>query len=643
VTNTVGIKLLRFAKILVAFLVDIFLCLSTVWVAFYLRLGQVVDIFEDGEWNLLFAMCGSIIIAIPIFIASGFYRAVFRHSGWHALTTIIIAVTLYGLIFAIVFMIFGVAGVPRTIGIIQPILLLLGLGGSRLFARIWLSERHRTLFKHATNSRVLIYGAGAAGRELASGLSSSHNMRVVGFIDDNFHLHGRIINGVRVYNPVELVDTVDKLSVSDVLLAMPSISRRSRSQILKKMLDLKVSVRTLPSLSDLVQGKVSVSDLTDLDLDDLLAREAHEPDQHLLSKNIRAKVVMVTGAGGSIGSELCRQIANLKPTKFLLCEQSEYALYALHQELIAKHPLAAHIFVPLLVSVRDQPRLDEIMSAWRPNTIYHAAAYKHVPLVELNLVEGILNNTFGTLAITRAAVKAGVSDFVLVSTDKAVRPTNMMGASKRLAEMVLQAISHEKELDGLPNQTCFSMVRFGNVLGSSGSVVPKFREQIRNGGPLTLTHPDITRYFMTITEAAQLVIQASAMATGGDVFVLDMHEPIKIKDLAIRMIKLSGRSVCDEESPDGDIEIAVTGLRPGEKLFEELLIGNNPEATEHSGIMKAREAFLPWPDLQSKLNRLKVSLAQSDVQAVRSQVADLVPGYVLHEKIVDLLFTSKSI
>ena len=642
VAHSKYVKLPRTAKIVFVFFVDLSLCISTVWMAFYLRLGEVINFSGSEGWRPLYAVYGALLIAIPIFVVSGFYRAIFRHSGWRALTKIVMALMLYGFIYLTVFMIVGVDGVPRTIGIIQPILLLLGVGASRVIARFWLIEAYATLFRSSAKARVLIYGAGIAGRQLASGLSNSSDMQVVGFLDDSVHLHGRLMNGVLVYSPDDLVSLVKRLRVGGVLLAMPSLNRNLRNTILKRMLGIPVFVRTLPSLTDLVQGKVSVSDITDLDLDDLLAREAHSPDQLLLSKSIDNKTVMVTGAGGSIGSELSRQIAGLNPKKILLCEQSEYALYTLHQELLTKHPNFSEKFVPLLASVRDFRRMTEIMTAWLPDTVYHAAAYKHVPLVEINPVEGVFNNALGTLATTLAALNAGVSDFVLISTDKAVRPTNMMGASKRLAELILQAIAHESDVGNVRRKTIFSMVRFGNVLGSSGSVVPKFREQIRNGGPITLTHPDITRYFMTISEAAQLVLQAGAMAQGGDVFVLDMHEPIKIKELAIRMIKLSGLTVCDQDNPSGDIEIKVTGLRDGEKLYEELLIGNNPETTSHSGIMKACEEFYTWAHLKPKLGELEQALLENDIKLVRSLMQGLVTGYVPHEKIVDLVFSAEA-
>jgi FlaA1/EpsC-like NDP-sugar epimerase len=391
-------------------------------------------------------------------------------------------------------------------------------------------------------------------------------------------------------------------------------------------------VRTLPGVEDLAQGRVTITDLREPDIADLLGRAPVPPEPLLLSRNIRDKVVLVTGAGGSIGSELCRQIIRLDPAKLLLVEQSEFALYALHQELLPLDADASKL-LPLLASVRDASRMQEIMTTWRPQTIYHAAAYKHVPLVEHNPAEGIRNNVFGTLTAARVAQEQGVADFVLISTDKAVRPTNIMGASKRLAEMVLQALAANAP------DTRFTMVRFGNVLGSSGSVVPKFRQQIRDGGPITLTHAEVTRYFMTIPEAAQLVIQAGAMGgltgEGGEVFVLDMGESVRIIDLARRMIELSGLTVRDEDQPEGDIEIRVTGLRPGEKLYEELLIGDNPEPTSHPRIMKAKEDFLMWAVLERKLAALQSALDMNDVPAIRQMLEELVSGYCSDSEIVD--------
>lgn len=617
----------RPAKRVIVLAVDASLCILTVWLAYYLRLGEWVKLSGESFWQPQWAVLGSLCLALPIFVVNGFYRAIFRYSGLTALMTVIKGIGVYGLLYASVFTAFGVAGVPRTLGLIQPMLLLLTVGASRMLARFWLGGLYRNQLKLVALPRVLIYGAGSAGRQLAAAMANSHEMRVVGFMDDDDRLHGHVLNGLSIYSPADLQSLVASLQVSTVLLAMPSVSRHRRNELIARMLSAHVQVRTLPSVSELAQGVVSTSDLRELDIDDLLGREPVSPNHILLGKNISGKVVLVTGAGGSIGSELCRQILSVSPATLVLVEQSEFSLYEIHQELQDKlGDDVTTLLVPVLASVRDAQRLREIMRSWKPDTVYHAAAYKHVPLVEHNPIEGIKNNTLGTLTAAQVAAETGVADFVLISTDKAVRPTNIMGASKRLAEMALQALS-----DTCP-QTRFSMVRFGNVLGSSGSVVPKFRRQIRDGGPITLTHPDMTRYFMTIPEAAQLVIQAGAMAKGGDVFVLDMGEPVKIMDLALRMIELSGLTVRDEKDPDGDIEIEITGLRPGEKLFEELLIGNHPKPTSHPRIMKAHEEFLAWPLLIEKLRQLEDALDQDDVNQTKALLVDLVSGYVPHNQ-----------
>jgi FlaA1/EpsC-like NDP-sugar epimerase len=624
----------RPAKRITVILLDVSLCVLTVWLAYYLRLGEFISFTGQSYWatRAAWAAAASVVFALPIFIVSGLYRAIFRYSGWPALLAVARAIGVYGLLYASVFTVVGLAGVPRTVGIIQPILLLLFVGASRALARVWLSDPYQSLLKGASRPRVLIYGAGKAGRQLTAAMANSHEMRVVGFLDDDDRLHGHVLNGQPVYNPGDLASLVSTLSVSGVLLAMPGLNRKRRNEILGQIRSARVSVRTLPSVTDLAQGKVSISDLRELDIDDLLGREPVTPNHILLGRNIVGKVVLVTGAGGSIGSELCRQILSVGPARLLLIEQSEFALYAIHQELEDKLAGRELVLVPLLASVQDDDRMHEIMSTWRPDTVYHAAAYKHVPLVEHNPAEGIKNNVLGTLRTAQAAVENGVSDFVLISTDKAVRPTNIMGASKRLAEMALQALA------ATDPGTQFTMVRFGNVLGSSGSVVPKFRQQIRDGGPITLTHPEITRYFMTISEAAQLVIQAGAMAKGGDVFVLDMGQSVKIMDLARRMIELSGLAVKDEHNPDGDIEIEITGLRPGEKLYEELLIGDNPKPTPHPGIMKAHEDFIHWADLEGKLNALEMALSANDVDVVRTMMKKLVSGYTPSDGIVDWVY-----
>ena len=618
----------RWAKRFVVTTVDAGLCILSVWLAYYLRLGEFVALSGNALW----ATGAAIGIALPIFIASGLYRAIFRYSGWPALLAVARAISIYGLLYASIFTAIGIQDVPRTIGIIQPILLLLFVGASRALARIWLGDQYQSILKHASRPKALVYGAGQTGRQLVAAMANNHEMQVVGFLDDDDRLHGHVLNGQPIYNPADLASLVPTLIISDVLLAMPNLSRKRRNEILAQMRTARVAVRTLPSVTDLASGKVSISDLRELDIDDLLGREPVMPNHILLSMNVRSKVVMVTGAGGSIGSELCRQILSVGPSKLLLIEQSEFALYGIHQELEAKLAGRSLVLVPLLASVQDKERMLEIMSTWHPDTVYHAAAYKHVPLVEHNPAEGIKNNVLGTLRTAQAAAENGVSDFVLISTDKAVRPTNIMGASKRLAEMALQAIAATSP------GTKFSMVRFGNVLGSSGSVVPKFRQQIRDGGPITLTHPDITRYFMTIPEASQLVIQAGAMAKGGDVFVLDMGRSVKIMDLARRMIELSGLTVKDDQNPDGDIEIEITGLRPGEKLYEELLIGDNPKPTPHSRIMKAHEEFLPWAELEGKLNSLEMVLNVNDVGVIRLIMEKLVTGYTPSDEIVDWVY-----
>ena len=618
----------RPAKRFVALSVDVGLCVLTVWLSYYLRLGEFVALSGAALWTV----AASIGIAVPIFVVSGLYRAIFRYSGWPALLTVARAVGIYGLLYASVFTAIGVTGVPRTVGIIQPILLLLFVGASRALARVWLGDQYLSILKHASRPKVLIYGAGNTGRQLAAAMANSHEMQVAGFLDDDDRLHGHVLNGQPIYNPADLDNLATTLNISDVLLAMPSLSRRRRNEILGQIRMAKVAVRTLPSVTDLAQGKVSISDLRELDIDDLLGREPVMPNHILLAMNVRSKVVMVTGAGGSIGSELCRQILSVGPSKLLLIEQSEFALYGIHQELEEKLAGRDVVLVPLLASVQDNERMHEIMSTWHPDTVYHAAAYKHVPLVEHNPAEGIKNNVLGTLKIAQAAAENGISDFVLISTDKAVRPTNIMGASKRLAEMVLQALATSSP------GTKFSMVRFGNVLGSSGSVVPKFRQQIRDGGPITLTHLEITRYFMTIPEASQLVIQAGAMAKGGDVFVLDMGQSVKIIDLARRMIELTGLTVRDEQNPDGDIEIEITGLRPGEKLYEELLIGDNPKPTTHSRIMKAHEEFIPWAELEGQLRSLEMALNVNDVGVIRLMMEKLVAGYTPSDEIVDWVY-----
>jgi FlaA1/EpsC-like NDP-sugar epimerase len=641
----------RLIKQALAVLSDVAICAIAIQLAMDLRMETHVSWSIQHTWMFLLGL----VFFFPIFIAMGLYRAIFRFAGLRVIFSLSKATTLYAFLYASVFTLIGIDQVPRSAGLLQPLIFGLGILSSRLFVRYWLGSIDRNNLVSGT-PRALIYGAGSAGRQLAGGLLPSSEIRVVGYVDDDDRLHGHNLNGLNIYNPNDLARIVERKQVSQIFLAIPSVSQRRRNEVIKQLLPLHVLVRTLPGLADLASGKVTVSDLRELNIEDLLGREPVEPNPLMLTKNITSKVVMVTGAGGSIGSELCRQILKAQPSTLLLVELSEFALYEIHRELEATVremayqasedltgpsldtlDASAPALIPLLANVRDAHRMAEILRTWRPSTVYHAAAYKHVPLVEHNPAEGVKNNVQGTLVTATQAALHGVSDFVLVSTDKAVRPTNIMGTTKRLAEMVLQAkaASQVLKFGEIPSKTRFSMVRFGNVLGSSGSVVPLFRKQIAEGGPITLTDERMTRYFMTIPEAAQLVIQAAAMANGGDVFVLDMGQPVKILDLAKRMVDLSGLTVMDPNNPMGDIEIQVTGLRPGEKLYEELLIGDNPLPTSHPRIMKAHEEFLPWDELESKLNILNCALESNNVPVIRTLLKELVPGYQPEAEVVD--------
>lgn len=624
------VSLPRKTKRVVAVCFDATLCAFAVWFAYYLRLGEFIALSGDASLPVVV----SIFLAIPIFLLMGLYREIFRFAGWSVQLAVARATLIYGLFYAAIFTAVGIVGVPRTVGIIQPILMLLFVGITRALVNYLLDVERQNISKKTHLNKVLIYGAGAAGRELLAALSNSDEMKVIGFLDDDNRLHGQLLNRKPIYPPSQLVNLVQRLGISDVLLALPSIDRIRRNRILSALESSRVAVRSMPSLADLARGRVTVSDLRELGLDDLLGRDPVHPNNSLLSQNTSGKVVLVTGAGGSIGSELCRQILDVSPARLLLVDHSEYALYTIHQELRekAKNISNESIVIPLLGNVQSDARMREIMTTWNPNTVYHAAAYKHVPLVEYNLAEGIHNNLFGTLTMALAAEQSGVSDFVLISTDKAVRPTNVMGASKRLAELVLQALSDRN------SKTKFSMVRFGNVLGSSGSVVPKFRKQIHSGGPVTVTHQDVTRYFMTTPEASQLVIQAGAMARGGDVFFLDMGEPVRVMDLARRMIELTGLTVRDENNLNGDIDIEVTGLRPGEKLFEELLIGSKPRDTAHERIKRATEEFLPWEELEPILNAIEMDLRSNNLLGVVSKIENLVEGYSAGNEVVDWIY-----
>jgi FlaA1/EpsC-like NDP-sugar epimerase len=641
----------RTAKRLIVMLVDTGLCVSSVWLSFYLRLGEFPSLSSLLSFPLLLTNTVSVGLALPIFARFGLYRAIFRYSGISAMMSMVRAMVIYGLLFSTIFTFFGAQSVPRTIGLIQPLLLFALVSCSRITARVWLGSLYVSKIKKSSLPKVLIYGAGNAGMQLASGLVNSHALNVVGFLDDDERLHGHILNGLLIFDPKDLEEVVSQKAITDILLALPSASRDRRNQILALLAKLKISTRTLPDLSDIVSGKITFTDVRELDINDLLGREPVKPNGLLLNRKTCNKTVLVTGAGGSIGSELCRQILKSQPKRLLLIDSSEFALYQIHQEIqnvlneYQGSPEKGIEVIPLLASVCDEVRMHEIMDTWKPHTIYHAAAYKHVPLVEQNPAEGVRNNVWGTKVCAEAAIQNGVQNFVLISTDKAVRPTNVMGATKRLAEMVLQALSEATKSSAellaltansaIKASTSFSMVRFGNVLGSSGSVVPLFREQIKNGRSITLTHPDVSRYFMSISEAAQLVIQAGAMSSGGDVFVLDMGQPVRIYDLALRIVQLSGLTLRDERNPEGDIEIKVTGLRPGEKLYEELLIGDDPKPTQHPSIMKEHEKFIPWDQLLGQLHLLNLALSVNDVPAIRRVLQQLVTGYQPSDEVVD--------
>lgn len=623
----------RVAKFLLVMAFDAVMAVVAMWMAFSLRL----DMLHQPSGTQWVAYGLAPLLAIPVFIRFGLYRAIFRYTGLSALVATAQAVAVYGALLFTLLLWNQWPGIPRTIGLLQPLIFLVLVGTSRALVRFWLSDAGRVA--RQVEGRLLIYGAGSAGVQTATAIGITGQYKLVGFIDDDASKMRRSINGAPVFGPAQIPDIVARHQVTDILLALPSVTRERRNSIIESLRGLPVHIRTLPAWADLASGRVTVRDFRELDAEDLLGRTPVPPDADLLARELTGQVVLVSGAGGSIGSELCRQIVLQRPRQLLLVEHSEFALYAIHQELqalCAAGELTTEL-VPLLGSVRNYPRMSALFKRYRPAMVYHAAAYKHVPMVEGNAGEGIVNNVFGTLNMARAALENSVARFVLISTDKAVRPTNVMGASKRMAELVLQALAGDRApafdegnaVPGVPqtNHTCFTMVRFGNVLDSSGSVVPLFRKQLAEGGPLTVTHAEVTRYFMTIPEAAQLVLQAGAMAVGGDVFVLDMGAPVKIMDLARRVVELSGLTVREDGADTGDIAIHISGLRPGEKLYEELLIGDNPEPTAHPRIMKAHEPCLPWSELTPELQALGAAAQADDVAAIKAMLKRHVQGY----------------
>jgi len=657
-SRTFLLALPRRQKRVIQVVTDIVIVWFALWMAFVVRLGidDLVNPLEIHTW--LFASAP--VIAIPLFIRFGMYRAVMRYFGNDALVAIIKAVSLSALILGVVVYLYSNHQhvVPRSVMFNYWWLSLVMIGGLRLamrqyFLGDWFSAVQHMPFTSRDDGlpKVAIYGAGAAGNQLVAALRMGRAMRPVAFIDDDDSISNRIISGLQVYKPKHIQQMIEVTSAQEILLAIPSSARARRREILGFLEGFPLHVRSVPNFTDLAAGRVKVDDLQEVDIADLLGRDSVPAQEELLEHCIKDQCVLVTGAGGSIGSELCRQILSLKPTTLLLLDHGEFNLYTILSELegrIEREAINTKL-LPILGSVRNHAKLLDVMKTWRVNTVYHAAAYKHVPMVEHNIAEGVMNNVIGTLNTAQAALQAGVANFVLISTDKAVRPTNVMGSTKRLAELTLQALSREtapvmfgdRSNVHQVNKTRFIMVRFGNVLGSSGSVIPLFHKQIKSGGPLTVTHPKITRYFMTIPEAAQLVIQAGSMGKGGDVFVLDMGEPVKIIELAEKMVHLSGLSIRSAKNPQGDIAIEFTGLRPGEKLYEELLIGDNVAATSHPMIMSAHEDHLTWDAFKSRLASLMKAIEDDDYTLVRQILRETVSGYAPDGDIVDWIYQQR--
>ncbi|WP_028771783.1 polysaccharide biosynthesis protein [Shewanella waksmanii] len=622
-------SLKRSHKRLVSVFVDSLSILAAFWCALYVRIDAIAILSKVDLWGLVFSL---VPISIIGFHKLGLYKTVLRYLSLQALTAIFLGVILSTLSMVVIDYFLNI-GIPRTVPFIYAAFALIFVGGTRAVIRSLVGSGLKRI-----GEPVIIYGAGVGGRQLLTALVQSHEYYPFAFVDDDKSLHGTVIQGVHVHSPSIIRKLIRHKKATKVLLALPSASRARRQQILMSLEQLAIQILTMPSMADIVSGNKQFSDIKEVEIEDLLGRESVEPRSELMAANITGKVVLVSGAGGSIGSELCRQIIKLAPSKLVLFELSEFGLYSIEKELLAtikQHDLAVEIF-PMLGSVQRENRVQAVMEAFQVQTVYHAAAYKHVPLVEHNVVEGVRNNVFGTLYTARAAINASVETFVLISTDKAVRPTNVMGTTKRMAELILQSLAKEE------HKTRFCMVRFGNVLGSSGSVVPLFRKQIASGGPVTVTHPEITRFFMTIPEASQLVIQAGAMGKGGDVFVLDMGESVKIVDLASKMIRLSGFEVKDLRNPEGDISIDFTGLRPGEKLYEELLIGDDVTGTEHERIMTANEVYLTWNELEPILSRLDLACHKFAHEEIRELLITAPTGFAPTDGICDLVWQVKS-
>jgi FlaA1/EpsC-like NDP-sugar epimerase len=634
----------RYKKQVIMLIVDSVLLIGILFVSYSIRL----DYWYYPKDDTLRLILAAPIIGIPIFIKLGMYQLVIRHIDLKALWTLVNSVSLYAIIWGLFGFLsqadfakirgFDVGIIPRSVIIINWLLAIIVICGSRVVAKFFLNYEFISKSGNFNGkNRVLIYGAGSAGVQLSSALNNSSEFNPVGFIDDNKDLQGSSVSGLNVFSVNNIEELINSLKVDEVLIALPSASRSDRFNIIDKLERYPIVVRTLPGLTEIAQGKVKIDDLLQVSIKDLLGRKSVEPNESLLGKNITDKTVVVTGAGGSIGSELCRQIVLLKPKALILYEINELALYAIEKELSNINIHYSFKIYPVLGSVNNKKRLKNLFNCFEVDTIYHSAAYKHVPMVEFNTTEGVENNIFGTFNCALSAIDAGVKTFVLISTDKAVRPTNTMGATKRAAELILQALSAKQ------NFTTFTMVRFGNVLGSSGSVIPLFKKQIIDGGPITVTDKKIIRYFMTVTEAVELLIQAGAMGTGGDVFVLDMGKPVQIQDLAEKMIQLSGLKIKNEFNPNGDIEIKYTGLRAGEKLYEELLIGDNVSITANPLIMRAQEDMIAWNELKELLNNLNICNDNYDYVNAREILKKIVPGFKAEDEIKDILHIRKKL
>ncbi|TNC80771.1 MAG: nucleoside-diphosphate sugar epimerase [Oleiphilus sp.] len=623
------LRLPRYQKRLVSLLSDATFIPLALWLAFSLRLDEM---YIPADNLVLAVLTITILASLFTFAKLGLYRAVIRYMSNHAMVAVFAGVSISTLVLVISSFLLQ-APVPRSVPVIYWCLAMVFVGGSRMLAR---SMVHKRVVRQ--KERVVIYGAGKSGLQLSSILFHGKELQPAAFIDDNPALQGTVLNGVRVYAPEEFPRVIARYSAKRVLLALGHAPRSQRALVIRFLETYPVQVQTMPDINDVVSGRAKIEEIRDVDIEDLLGRDEVAPDKSLLAECINKKVVMVTGAGGSIGSELCRQIVRLKPSKLILFDLSEFALYEIEQELrrtIHRKELSIELHA-LMGSIQKQHRMEVIMSSYAVDTVYHAAAYKHVPLVEHNVIEGVRNNVFGTWYCAEAAIKANVETFVLISTDKAVRPTNVMGASKRMAELVLQGLAQRQ------SRTRFCMVRFGNVLGSSGSVVPLFRKQILEGGPVTVTHPEITRYFMTIPEAALLVLQAGSMGEGGEVFLLDMGEAVKIADLAEKLVRLMGLEVKTPDNPEGEIEIQYTGLRPGEKLYEELLIGNEPKQTVHPRIMKGREIALVWDEVKVFLDEIDRLSGEFDCEGVRDTLLRAPLGYKPMNGLDDLVWNKNN-